>query len=303
MFWKKCRRITERECSAFMQAMTSTHINAAMEYQYITQNREFFSKDGIWLLRADKTDEFYDKYRDKPIALLVGRRRTLFPIFAHTHPDPAFFPKPAFIDIFLRRQGLHGIQGLKHEALWIENLLARQGMEPVASTDYNLMIFNPSFLPNLKAKADEAKKKNGNTVLVREAGLKDADTLLPLEAAYEKAEVLLPGEELSMIACKNNLNNKLQSETVFGLWLNGKIAAKLHTNARAGNYVQIGGIYVLPEYRRHGLASCLLSAISSKFIAEGRQVSLFVKKKNAPALSLYLRSGFIGNGDYRITYY
>jgi predicted GNAT family acetyltransferase len=38
-------------------------------------------------------------------------------------------------------------------------------------------------------------------------------------------------------------------------------------------------------------------------VSEGRGVTLFVKKNNAPACKLYLSLGFKKRGDYRITYY
>jgi predicted GNAT family acetyltransferase len=78
---------------------------------------------------------------------------------------------------------------------------------------------------------------------------------------------------------------------------------KINTNAASFARVQIGGVYVLPEYRGLGIGRRMTSVFAAELQAQGWGVTLFVKKSNPAAQKIYRRIGFDDAGDYRISYY
>ncbi|MDR3193469.1 MAG: GNAT family N-acetyltransferase, partial [Treponema sp.] len=66
---------------------------------------------------------------------------------------------------------------------------------------------------------------------------------------------------------------------------------------------QIGGVYVHPAYRGRGIARRLCAELARELLAEGKGLSLFVKKQNPAARSVYRDIGFKTQADYRISYY
>jgi predicted GNAT family acetyltransferase len=78
---------------------------------------------------------------------------------------------------------------------------------------------------------------------------------------------------------------------------------KINTNAESFTRYQIGGVYVHTDYRGLGIASVMTAALVRKLLAMGKGASLFVKKQNAAAGTVYRRVGFVKTGEYRIAYY
>jgi predicted GNAT family acetyltransferase len=62
-------------------------------------------------------------------------------------------------------------------------------------------------------------------------------------------------------------------------------------------------VYVHPDYRGIGIAGRMTSEFTESLAAQGRGISLFVKKSNTAARRVYQRIGFEIQGDYRIDYY
>lgn len=131
----------------------------------------------------------------------------------------------------------------------------------------------------------------------------DIDALYPLQEAYEREEVLPQGAVFNSAACRLGLERLLQDQVVYGAELDGRVVAKANTNARAFTRAQLGGIYVLPAYRRRGIAARLTAHLACRLQEEGLTVGLFVKTRNAAALRAYDKIGFALREPYRITYY
>jgi len=85
--------------------------------------------------------------------------------------------------------------------------------------------------------------------------------------------------------------------------LNGRLIGKINTNAATFARYQVGGVYVLPEYRGRGIARRMAVEFITSLTAQGRGISLFVKKSNPAARRVYQRIGFEILGDYRINYF
>ncbi len=131
----------------------------------------------------------------------------------------------------------------------------------------------------------------------------DAEGLLKLHLEYVRVEVLPEGKALNSESEKKALDQILQTQSVYALNQSGSFVAKAQTNALAKNFVQIGGVYTLPEYRRRGFASFLVNHIALNAKAHNKNAVLFVKVKNVCARHSYEKAGFVKTGDFLISYY
>jgi predicted GNAT family acetyltransferase len=138
---------------------------------------------------------------------------------------------------------------------------------------------------------------------VRTAGMGDFKSLLPLQEAYEREEVLLPGRSLSPRVVEHNLRRALKEQLVLLGETRERVVAKVATNARGLHFDQVGGVFTKPEFRNRGIATHLMQHLIGKVGADGRATTLFVKKHNTPAVTMYRRLGYTMAGDFRILYY
>lgn len=141
-------------------------------------------------------------------------------------------------------------------------------------------------------------------VKIIKASLKDAKNLLDLQIGYETEEVCQGKTEFPKTITLINLERILKTEILYFAIANNLCVAKANTNAQGINYIQIGGVYTLPEYRGKGIACAvmrhLIEHINRK---EGKNVSLFVKTNNTKAIVMYKRLGFTEKGKFAISYF
>jgi predicted GNAT family acetyltransferase len=129
------------------------------------------------------------------------------------------------------------------------------------------------------------------------------DELFILQSGYEKEEVLPAGADFNPAVCRWNLERILAEERVLAAELDGRLVGKINTSAGSFTRNLIGGVYVHPDFRSRGIAQRMTAEFTGTLIAEGRGISLFVKKRNLSAKTVYRRLGFTAVGDYRISYY
>jgi ribosomal protein S18 acetylase RimI-like enzyme len=222
--------------------------------------------------------------------LLRAAGHTLYPLFGEAPPESdaqAF----ALADIDLRRLG--GCVGLEADVRRAEAAL---DVRPAAGNDYHLMRLDGG-------RAIPPGRPPLSGLSARRPGKADLDSLLPLQEAYEREEVLVPIHRFDRRASRASLAKALERGEVLCAELDGKVVAKAQVNARGLDWDQLGGIFVLPEWRRRGLGSWITSRLCEGLLADGRKVCLFVKKKNAAAISSYRRVGFGFSESFRISYY
>lgn len=130
-----------------------------------------------------------------------------------------------------------------------------------------------------------------------------AEDLYELQFQYLKEEVAPPGRTLNELYVRSNIKSILKNQKVFAIESDGKFVSKVNTNAIGWNWVQIGGVYTDPLYRRNGYSLCLLSTLCRRINKTGRKSVLFVKKKNLPAFALYEKLGFTKSAEFQITYF
>jgi ribosomal protein S18 acetylase RimI-like enzyme len=225
-------------------------------------------------------------------ALLLYSRRTLFPVFG----GRTDIPLSRFIRRRFRAAPFHAVQGPRQESLAIETVFREMGRDAVDTIDYDLM--------TLDAEPAENNFRGGPPGLsFRRPGVMDAEALFELQAAYEKEEILPRGSAFNPAACRLNLHRILTEESFLAAEIDGRLVGKINTSARSFTRCQIGGVYVHPDYRGLGIARRMTAEFLRPIVAEGWGITLFVKKKNAAARSVYQTLGFRFLEDYRISYY
>jgi predicted GNAT family acetyltransferase len=124
-----------------------------------------------------------------------------------------------------------------------------------------------------------------------------------LQAAYEQEEVLPLASEFNAAVSRLNTERIFSKEDMLVAEFDGHLIGKINTNAVTFTRYQVGGVYVVPDYRGLGIARRMAGEFITNLTAQGRGISLFVKKSNPAARRVYQRIGFEILGDYRINYY
>lgn len=198
---------------------------------------------------------------------------------------------------FLKDKTISCLNGEATAGEVILQALQNLGLTPYQTNHYNTMTLDNSPLPPPEALScdDEIKRFTSSDT--------DAELLLPLQKMYMAKEVAPAGKQVSDLEAKARLKSILKDQLCFALESDGEIVAKANTNAIGFNYVQLGGVYTHPLYRKNYYAWHLVYTICQRALKAGRKISLFVKEKNNPALELYLRIGFVQSGRYEIAYF
>jgi ribosomal protein S18 acetylase RimI-like enzyme len=230
--------------------------------------------------------------RDGVHALIIYSNRTLLPVFCG-HTD---IPEPRILKRFCGVFPVHAIQGLANEVIFLEDYFVICGLEPVDTIDYDLMYID--------SVAQGGNSGAGPAGLILRRPLRgDLDALAVLQAGYEQEEVLPRGAVFNPAASRLNTEKILANEQVLVAECGGRLVGKINTSALSFTRFQVGGVYVLPDFRGRGIARRMTAEFVHSLIGQGRGVSLFVKKTNRAAQSVYRRLGFKFLADYRISYY
>jgi uncharacterized protein len=94
-------------------------------------------------------------------------------------------------------------------------------------------------------------------------------------------------------AARSELQQEIAKERLWLLSLDGVPIAMSAVNAQVSTWVQIGGVYTVPEYRNRGLARAVVAA--SLLAAQQRGIEcavLFTGEHNYPAQTAYQSLGF-----------
>jgi ribosomal protein S18 acetylase RimI-like enzyme len=197
---------------------------------------------------------------------------------------------------FLGKPPVHLVQGLLGETQLVEAALEDLGYHAAEQRDYDLMA-----LEGPPETAGPGAFPRG--LEIRRPDLADFEALYPLQAGYEAEEALPRGKVLDPAVCRLTLSNILSKEQSLIACLDNRVVGKINTNAVSFTRIQIGGVYVLPEYRGLGIGRRMTSVFAGELNARGWGLTLFVKKNNPAAQKIYRQVGFEKVGDYRISYY
>lgn len=198
---------------------------------------------------------------------------------------------------FLKDKTISCLNGETSAGEVILQALQNLGHTPYQTNHYNTMTLDASPLPppeNLSCDDEIKRFTNPDS---------DTELLLPLQKMYMAKEVAPAGKQVSDLEAGAQLKSILKDQLCFALQSDGEIIAKANTNAIGFNYVQLGGVYTHPLYRKNYYAWHLVYTICQRALKAGRKISLFVKEKNNPAHELYQRIGFVQSGRYEIAYF
>lgn len=240
------------------------------------------SQDNVWTLR-DQAGNLS--------AIIVHARQSLLPVL-HTRDD---IPPPHFLRSLFGITPIHSLQGRIQDTVILAAGLAKMGLIPAENNDYDLMCIDRP--PSGFSAAGPAG------LVIRKPQYTDMDALAALQGAYEREEVLPAASDFNAAVSRLNTEKIFSQEQVMIAELGGRLIGKINTNAVTFTRYQVGGVYVDPGFRGLGIARRMAGEFIAGLIAQGRGISLFVKKSNAPARRVYQRIGFAIQGDYRITYF
>jgi ribosomal protein S18 acetylase RimI-like enzyme len=247
--------------------------------RYLNRRSE---KDTVWLLK-NKAGVI--------TALIVRSRLSLLPVLAAGEQS---IPPPYFLRGIFSPVPVHSLQGRKEDMLIMEAALEKVGLYAEEKIDYDLMCIDhpPSAFHTPCAEVSFRKPNSA-----------DMNALAALHAAYEREEVLPAASECSAASSRMNIERIVAKEQIYVAETAGRLIGKINTNASTFTRCQVGGVYVLPEYRGRGIARRMAGEFITGLVAQGRDISLFVKKTNLAARRVYQRIGFETLGDYQINYY
>jgi ribosomal protein S18 acetylase RimI-like enzyme len=278
--WKRLGRRHLKDAEALLRQREPYCVSAAGRFRDLAR----FS-DHLWGLRDPQ---------GSMNALVLHSKRSLFPLLGNSITTE--IKVPGFLGRFLRKNHIHAIQGLHDEVAALERIMTGLGREAADLIDYDLMSLDrPPPANNLGA---------GPTgLLIRQPESGELEKILPLQEAYEQEEVLPQGATFNADVCRLNLERILSGERILVAEIGGRVIAKANTSAVAFTRVQIGGVFVHPDYRGQGIARRLCAELARNLVSSGWGLSLFVKKNNRSAQYVYRSTGFRPIADYRIAYY
>ena len=131
----------------------------------------------------------------------------------------------------------------------------------------------------------------------------DMENLFEIERNYLQDEVAVRGQKISDAEVSMRLRQILKNQLYFALISDDRIVSKAYTNAIGKNWIQIGGVYTLFQFRQNGYAAHTVSTLCKRILQANKNISLFVKTQNLPAQQLYQKIGFTFHSDYKIVYF
>jgi len=223
-------------------------------------------------------------------ALIVHSGNGLMPIL-HVRN----FPPPQFLCGLFGKIPVNSLQGKEDDVIRMEAEMEKMGLFASEKIDFDVMCID--------RQPDTVQYAGPAGLVIRKPQLSDMESLVALHAAYEKEEVLSSGKELNLSVSRMNTQKIFANQQMLVAELDGRLVGKINTNAVTFTRYQVGGVYVHPEYRGMRIAQKMAGEFIADLVSQGRGISLFVKKSNAAARSVYLNIGFETIGDYRINYY
>ena len=199
-----------------------------------------------------------------------------------------------------RRDRLFSIIGMEPVVRVLESCI---GASPRDAEAYRMLVREGDPGEEIPDRMESERAVAQGALKILKAKPSDLEKLWPLEKAYQLEEVLRDGSRLNERLSRRHFLETLKKQMVFYAARNGRPVAKAGTNARGWNRDQIGGVFVVPEFRCQGIGAVVMVRLLQEIRRQGKRPCLFVKESNTAALALYRKLRFSDRGAFRICYW
>lgn len=213
---------------------------------------------------------------------------------------------PLFYEILTQNQAsIKNISGEKDGTDFFLEVIRNLSENPDSTfpKKFNVKQINDYKLMVLPHQQFQDSQKLYNDDFIMRCTENDMENLFEIERNYLQDEVAVRGQKVSDAEVSMRLRQILKNQLYFALISDDKIVSKAYTNAIGKNWIQIGGVYTLFQFRQNGYAAHTVSTLCKRILQANKNISLFVKTKNLPAQQLYQKIGFTFHSDYKIVYF
>lgn len=213
---------------------------------------------------------------------------------------------PLFCQILTQNQAsIKNISGEKDGTDFFLEVIRNLSEDPDSTftKKFNVKQINDYKLMVLPHQQFQDSQKLYNDDFIMRCTENDMENLFEIERNYLQDEVAVRGQKVSDAEVSMRLRQILKNQLYFALISDDRIVSKAYTNAIGKNWIQIGGVYTLFQFRQNGYATLTVSTLCKRILQAHKNISLFVKTKNLPAQQLYKKIGFTFHSDYKIVYF
>lgn len=190
----------------------------------------------------------------------------------------------ALVDEYMQRdKPVEYVVGFKQYALQTIERLRKHGIVPKVINEETVYLLTRATFNNLST--GEATK----------ATAADVDEIIRLEY---RVEGTAPETEVTQTE-----RNRILPNNEWVLRKAGQIISKANIQGFSKHYAQIGGVLTHPEHQSQGYARQTVSAVCQHWLDQGKEIILFVKNENAPAIKVYQSLGFQPINEFLLAEY
>ena len=232
--------------------------------------------------------------------------KSLFHCFKDTSKVNIADFTPLFYEILTQNQAsIKNISGEKDGTDFFLEVIRNLSENPDSTftKKFNVKQINDYKLMVLPHQQFQDSQKLYNDDFIMRCTENDMENLFEIERNYLQDEVAVRGQKVSDAEVSMRLRQILKNQLYFALISDDRIVSKAYTNAIGKNWIQIGGVYTLFQFRQNGYAAHTVSTLCKRILQAHKNISLFVKTKNLPAQQLYQKIGFTFHSDYKIVYF
>lgn len=232
--------------------------------------------------------------------------KSLFHCFQNTSKVNIADFTPLFYEILTQNQtSIKNISGEKDGTDFFLEVIRNLSENPDSTfpKKINIKQINDYKLMVLPHQQFQDSQKLYNDDFIMRCTENDMENLFEIERNYLQDEVAVRGQKVSDAEVSMRLRQILKNQLYFALISDDRIVSKAYTNAIGKNWIQIGGVYTLFQFRQNGYAALTVSTLCKRILQAHKNISLFVKTKNLPAQRLYQKIGFTFHSDYKIVYF
>lgn len=232
--------------------------------------------------------------------------KSLFHCFQNTSKVNIADFTPLFYEILTQNQtSIKNISGEKDGTDFFLEVIRNLSENPDSTfpKKINIKQINDYKLMVLPHQQFQQSQKLYNDDFIMRCTENDMENLFEIERNYLQDEVAVRGQKVSDTEVSMRLRQILKNQLYFALISDDRIVSKAYTNAIGKNWIQIGGVYTLFQFRQNGYAALTVSTLCKRILQAHKNISLFVKTKNLPAQQLYQKIGFTFHSDYKIVYF